>query len=954
MARKNYMARCLISAGFFSLFNLPAAYAAASNFETSEYFNQEGLALIRAADAYALGYTGAGVRVGILDSGIDALHPEFRGTKISGGYDFISNVPYLPGYGQDHDDEDGHGSHVAGIVGALRDGVGMHGVAFDSSLFIVAYDDSDPEDDFVPDPAYPGIQEELQDKAMSASWRYLAGQNLSIVNNSLGFNACPDTEPVCNVLDYDDAAAAEATYPLSVAAYRDLAAADTLMVFATGNEGQPHPDFMAGSPHWFPELKDNWLAVTAISETGESVGYANECGVAKEWCLTAPGGANYEGTGVNSVESGGAYKRMAGTSMASPHVAGAAALVKQAFPYFGAYHLQQTLLTTATDWGDAGVDDVYGWGLLNVGKAVRGPAQFIEGRAFDVDTMGYDSTFSNDIGGKGGLIKRGAGALQLTGVNSYIGATTVAGGKLVVNGSLASAVTVQAAGALGGAGTVAKVDNHGVLAPGNSVGTLTVAGDYVAYPGSVHELEVGPQGATDHLVVGGKATVAGTLRLAGGPYRQNVPYHFISAADGVVGQFDKVTYSMAFLVPTLDRSNGLSLLIKRNEVPFARYAVTANQRSVGQALDTASDQPPASMAELYDGVLNAQAGQVPAIMEQLGGQVHAGTASALLHGGSLMSRTLSSRMRANMDAGMAPGKMVAQSAGTVPASVLPYQRALPLWAQLVGGRSTLDGDGNAAGLHNDVTGLVLGGDVPAGQSGWRVGGALGYTEGRIKLDGPSSSSRADSYTAALYGSRRWAAGGGNVNLLAGAAYTRHTLDTRRHVDVGSSQALQAHYHANAVQLFTELGYGLPVGGSVVLEPYAGLSWQSLRSDSFSETGGQAALKGSSQDNDLTTFTLGLRSKAQFESGRSKVALSAGLGWRHAAGDIAPERKLSFVHGNGVVFRSSGAPIAKDAAVVDLGAELRAGRQTALGLSYAGQFGNGNTDSVGTLYLRVRF
>src|SRR5690606_6303890 len=356
--------------------------------------------------------------------------------------------------------------------------------------------------------------------------------NLPIINSSLGFDACgPDSAPPCNAKDYGSAAAAEAAYPLSVAAYRKLAAAGSLMVFATGNHEQPHPDFMAGSPYWFPELKDNWLAVTAISEHGQSVAYANQCGVASAWCLTAPGGANWDDMGVYSVKNGGGYVRMAGTSMAAPHVAGAAALVLQAFPYFGAYHLQQTLLTTATDIGQPGVDSVYGWGLLNVGKAVRGPAQFI--RLFDVDTQGYDSTFSNNINGVGGLTKRGAGVLQLTGVNTYIGPTTVGGGKLVVNGALASTVTVQAAGALGGSGTVAGVHNHGVVAPGNSVGTLTVAGDYTAYPGSFYELEVGPEGTSDKLEVGGTATLAGTLTLAGGKLRQNVSYHFIDAAGGV-------------------------------------------------------------------------------------------------------------------------------------------------------------------------------------------------------------------------------------------------------------------------------------------------------------------------------------------------------------------------------------------------------------------------------------
>ena len=189
------------------------------------------------------------------------------------------------------------------------------------------------------------------------------------------------------------------------------------MVFATGNESQPNPDFLGGAPHLFPELKDSWLAVAAVGPDNQITAYSNRCGVAQAWCLSAPGGGDgdQDRFGIYSVNAEGGYMRASGTSMASPHVAGAAALVKQAYPYFTAHNLQQTILTTATYMGSP---EIYGWGMLNVGKAVRGPAQFVE--TFDVDTQGYSSTFYNDISGAGQLIKRGAGQLTLLGTNTAI------------------------------------------------------------------------------------------------------------------------------------------------------------------------------------------------------------------------------------------------------------------------------------------------------------------------------------------------------------------------------------------------------------------------------------------------------------------------------------------------------------------------------------------------------
>ncbi|URW82328.1 autotransporter domain-containing protein [Alcaligenes sp. DN25] len=897
---------------------------------TKEYKRQPGLDMINAAKAYSLGFTGKGVTVGYLDSGIEAKHPEFAGA-IAGGFDFNTDTPYANGQGIDADPPAGHGSHVAGIIGARRDGKGMHGVAFNSQLFAVAYDAREDDDDDMlgNDPYEPDPREQAAafDRVASRGWNYLAQFKLPIINSSLGVNGCNDASspPPCNVLDYGSPEGVLDWQPLAIEAFHNSVDAGSLMVFATGNESQDHPDLLAGSPYWFPELKDNWLAVTALGEDGSLASYANKCGVAAEWCLAAPGGD--DNPGINSVQSSGGYVAFSGTSMASPHVAGGAALVKEAFPYFTAYHLQQTLLTTATPLGDP---SIYGWGLMNVGKAVQGPGQFT--RLFDVDTLGYNSTFANDISGTGGLHKRGSGSLELTGNNSYTGDTTVSGGRLAVNGTLASAVTVEREGTLGGAGTVAQVDNYGTLAPGNSVGTLTVSGDYTAHAGSVHELEVGPAGATDRLVVGGAAHIDGTLKLAGGPYRQNVAYSFLDAANGVTGQYSHITYEMAFLSPTLLYGPSLSLMIKRNDTPFATFANTGNQKAVANALDTGSDQPPVTMAELYDTVLNAQSGQVAGYMEQLQGQIHAGTTSALLSNGDLLPRTL--------------GKQASSARNATGKDTV-------LWAEVIHQQRDLDGDDNSQDVRHKVGGLFLGGDTAIGEQGWRMGASLGYLENRIKLDDRRQTSRSNSYSAALYGTQAWEMGSGSLSLLAGGAYTRHSLDSERSISVHQYETLKADYKAHSIQAFAQLGYRMPVSPRSSVEPYASVNWHQLRHGSFSESGGQAALRGDSQRQNLSTVTLGLRGTTELDLSKTTLSLSAGLGWRHALGDTTPERELAFAALPGSNFRISGAPIAKNAAVAELGAELKAGKSTSFGLNYQGQFGR-NQDHAGSLFMKVRF
>lgn len=125
-----------------------------------------------------------------------------------------------------------------------------------------------------------------------------------------------------------------------------------------------------------------------------------------------------------------------------------------------------------------------------------------------------NDTFAGIIGGTGGLTVTG-GSQTLSGVNTYTGATTVTGGRLAINGSITSPVTTSGTGILGGIGTIfGDVTNAGTMAPGNSIGTLTVAGNYTGSGGTL-EIETvlgGDASPSDRLVVTGNT--AGTTDVA--------------------------------------------------------------------------------------------------------------------------------------------------------------------------------------------------------------------------------------------------------------------------------------------------------------------------------------------------------------------------------------------------------------------------------------------------------
>ena len=272
-----------------------------------------GINKIDAEQVWLLGGVGAGVNVGVIDTGISSVHPDLI-ANIKGG---VSEV----GYTSSWNDDNGHGSHVAGIIGAVDNSIGAIGASPAANLYAIK----------VLDRRGSGY---LSDVIDGVDWAIGSGMN--VINLSLGCD-CPSES-------LHDA----------VARARD---AGIVVVAAAGNSG--------GSvlyPAAYPEA----IAVAAVDSSGIAPYWSSR---GPEVDLAAPGKSIY------STYKRTGYATLSGTSMAAPHVAGATALMLGA-PVDPAYdadasgtwnpdEVQNKLQATATDLGIGGIDDIYGYGLVN-------------------------------------------------------------------------------------------------------------------------------------------------------------------------------------------------------------------------------------------------------------------------------------------------------------------------------------------------------------------------------------------------------------------------------------------------------------------------------------------------------------------------------------------------------------------------------------------------------------
>ena len=607
------------------------------------------------------------------------------------------------------------------------------------------------------------------------------------------------------------------------------------------------------------------------------------------------------------------------------------------------------VLTFMGDYSFQGVTNIFG-GLVRIGGAINPETDFSLGAGGSLDITGADQTigglsgeqgsqvelgaqtltieqdesteFAGSITGNGGIVKDGLGILNLSGNSTYTGLTQINGGTLAVNGSIVSNVLVNAGGRLGGNGAVGStnVGSAGTLAPGNSIGRLTVNGNLVFAGGAIYEVEANAAGEADRVDATGAVSISSTATVTvlaeDGNYAPRTDYVILTGEGGVTGEFGSVTTDLAFLDPLLRYdANAVTLSLYRNDINFADVARNANQAGVAAAVQALGFDNP-----LFEAVLVQNASAAQATFGDLSGEILASTITGL---------TDDSRHLRNALIGMKH----------------PHDAGLFVWGSTFGGWGKFDSTASNFGMTTDHTGFVTG--LGLGRSNFSAAVSFGIGGSDFDLKNRNDTADVDSNYLAAH-----ATFGGDAGLqgAVGISYAWHDIDTTRAITGAPlAQTLVSQRDANTLQIFGDISYKL-MAGSTAVAPFLRVARVNTESDAVAERGGSAALIIGRADRTTTYLSLGAKAVSNAAGDGLQPFVSAA--WNRAIGDRSTQL-LSRFDAGGPSFAVTGRRIPRDSAELEAGLNYTSGGLT-IGAAYSGTLASDRNNHGARVTARLTF
>ncbi len=311
-----------------------------TNYDTTEYRTTVGAVSMNALVAYNKGATGSGIKVGVIDSGIDVQSPEFGDCSAGFGTGSCRILASSsdPGGNGSVDDVGGHGTAVAFTIAGRRNDAGTHGVAFNAQLVVERADQ-------------PGSCNgtdtgtcKFSDSAIATGLDRARQAGARVVNISLGGDTASST--LASAID-------RAT------------AAGVIVVISAGNDGGANPDAFTSAATNAAISRGLVIIAGSVNASDKISSFSNRAGSSAAVYLAAVG------EGVRAPDANNTAYIWSGTSFSAPQITGAIALLAQAFPNLTGKQIVDLLYATARDVGDPGVDAIYGRGVLDLTRAFQ-------------------------------------------------------------------------------------------------------------------------------------------------------------------------------------------------------------------------------------------------------------------------------------------------------------------------------------------------------------------------------------------------------------------------------------------------------------------------------------------------------------------------------------------------------------------------------------------------------
>ena len=717
-------------------------------------------------------------------------------------------------------------------------------------------------------------------------------------------------------------------------------AGNNLYIWPSGDiKENKNPSLQGGLPYFENSLIKSWINVVALANKPGTTGLEwkdleplSNAGVAKSWTITA---VSEDGTSAKAAEN----------------VATVAGQLYEKFPGMKMEMIRQIILSTATDIGALGTDDIFGIGLLNGAKALGGPV-YINDKIVVSASKTWE--FSNYIRG-GKLEKEGAGKLILKGDTGFYSwqNTEINEGILDIRGRHSSGIKIGSAGTLitNSNTKIGKdVINKGIL---KNVGKgAIIEGNYTAEYGSVTEAEIGTK-----LIVKGTVKIDGrernqalgsTLRVLNNNYVTAEPTTatVIEAEKGIEGKFEKVETDELINGKVENTENSIKATISRKNVEdYVNNLSDSDEMQKNTAknvevsfkeLDKKIEEENADVSKFALSAAKLQKNSLSSsssALDSLSGQIYASAQALTFQQSQTVNKDLSNRlvMLGTLD-------NVGDKFG--------------LWISGIGASGKLKQDGYAEGK-TKVYGGQVGIDKKFGEN-LILGTALSYSNANVKFNRHGGESDSGNFGISLYGR----VGNNNNPLYAqgrvGLGFVNSKVE--RDIILSSTDVSRAKIKHNdkVISGYLETGYDVKKG-DFVFTPFVGISHDTVQRGAFNEENSQFGLKADKKTYNQTSGLAGIRASQSFNfKNGSKATVQGYVTHQRALNNEDLSFEASYSGLPNAKFKVKGIGLSKNQTWVGAGVLNEVTPNFAWYLNYDGKVDKKARNNVFTTGVRVNF